>query len=982
MKPGFSPALLSRLRVAVSAVFALAALGGLQGQTNTYTFGTLAGAAPGSADGSGTNARFRGGGGIAVDSAGNFYVADAGNNTIRKITAAGAVTTLAGSPGQSGTRDGTGTDARFNGPAAVAVDGAGNLYVADYGNNTIRRVTPTGAVTTLAGSPGNPGPSGDSADGIGAAAGFFHPNGLAVDGSGNVYVADAGNGTIRKITPAGSVTTLAGVVGVAGTTDGTGTAALFDYPNGVAIGGDGNLYVTDHGANTIRKITPGGAVTTLAGAPGVSGSTDGTGAAARFFELIGVAIDSSGNLYVADNGNNTIRKVTPAGAVTTLAGSPTVTGSTDGEGAAASFFDPYGVAVDPSGNVLATDDTCIRKITPGGSVTTFAGVESSGSSDGLGAAARFLSPFGVAVDASGNAYVADNGNDTIRKVTPAGAVTTLAGSAGQSGNADGTGPAARFNRPAGVAVDGAGNLFVADDGNDTIRKITLSGVVTTFAGTAGISGSSDGTGSASRFRTPYGLAADGSGNLYVADAGNYTIRKVTPSGVVSTFAGTAGVPGNSDGSGSAAMFTGPGGVAADASGNLYVTDGNTIRKITSAGTVTTLAGTPNVFGSADGAGSAASFEGPLGVAADRLGNVFVADSGNNTIREVTPAGTVTTIAGVAGVMGSTDGTGSTALFADPNGVAVDGNGNVYVADLGNNALRLGTRAAPPSVDTGNAWLSNLSARAFLPEGNSPLIAGFVTTGAGSKLLLVRADGPALAGSGVSNFLADPQLTLFSGSAAIAETESWSENLASVFSQVGAFALSPGSHDDALLQSVAPGAYTAQVVSQAGNSGVVLAEIYDADTGAPANRLVNISARAQVGAGANILIGGFAVEGTTDETLLIRAVGPALTPLGVAGALGEPVLTLRNSDGAVIAANTGWGNQVVAGSGADSTGPTATVLQSATSTVFLQAGAFALPPGSADSAMIVSLPPGTYTAQVSGANGTTGVALVEIYEIHL
>jgi sugar lactone lactonase YvrE len=310
-------ALWSRSRTVALAALTMAVADEIRAQTG-YDFVTLAGVSPGNVDGLGAAARFRGGGSIAVDGQGNLFVADADNDTIRKVTPAGAVTTLAGSPGMTGTADGPGPAARFNAPAGIAVDATGNAYVADYGNNTIRKISPVGVVSTLAGSPGNPGPSGDSADGTGSAAGFFHPGGLAVDISGNVFVSDTGNGTLRKITPAGVVTTLAGVVGVAGSTDGTGMAALFEYPSGMAIDGSGNLYVADDGAKTIRKVTPSGAVTTLAGTANKIGSADGTGAAASFTDPLGIAVDSTGNVFVADNGNDTIRKVTAAGAVTTL----------------------------------------------------------------------------------------------------------------------------------------------------------------------------------------------------------------------------------------------------------------------------------------------------------------------------------------------------------------------------------------------------------------------------------------------------------------------------------------------------------------------------------------------------------------------------------------------------------------------------------------------------------------------------------------
>jgi sugar lactone lactonase YvrE len=267
------------------------------------------------------------------------------------------------------------------------------------------------AVTTLAGY-GTQG----SADGTGSTATFFYPAGVAVDASGNVLVADSYNTMIRKITPAGVVTTLAGSV-TAGSIDGTGTAASFEGPTGVAVDASGNVLVADSYNNKIRKITPGGVVTTLAGS-GLVGSDDGTGTAATFLRPVGVAVDSSGNVYGADLNNNKIRKVTSAGVVTTLAGSGG-TGSTDGPGTVATFNYPTGIAVDSSGNVYVGDSASnkIRKVTSAGVVTTLAGSGGNGSADGTAAAATFNYPTGVAVDSSGNVYVGDSANNKIRKIT-------------------------------------------------------------------------------------------------------------------------------------------------------------------------------------------------------------------------------------------------------------------------------------------------------------------------------------------------------------------------------------------------------------------------------------------------------------------------------------------------------------------------------------------------------------------------------------
>ena len=345
-------------------------------------------------------------------------------------------------------------------------------------------------------------------------------------------------------------------------------------------------------------------VSTLAGS-GTAGSADGTGATAQFKQPYNLTTDFLGNVFVADQGNFRIRKISPAGVVSTYAGSG-VSGSLDGAVAAAEFAGPSGVAVDASLNVFVTDFHQVREISlsSAGGVYTMAGNGTAGLIDGTGAAAQFNSPDGIAVDPAGNVYIADQVNQRIRIMTPSGTVSSFAGSIG--GFRDGTLVTARFNAPTGLAFDRSGNVYVADQINQRIRKITPAGVVSTIAGN-GIRGYVEGPGSGAEFRYPTSVAVDGSGNVYVADVENYCIRKITPGGAVSTLAGS-GTPGFADNTGAAAQFAFPEGIALDVFGNIYVADKNNhrIRKVTPGGVVSTLAGTGKP-GYADGAGNTAQF---------------------------------------------------------------------------------------------------------------------------------------------------------------------------------------------------------------------------------------------------------------------------------------------------------------------------------------------------------------------------------------
>jgi sugar lactone lactonase YvrE len=656
-----------------------AILAAILAAVSSLTFTTLAGA-PGavvnSQDGTGTAAQFDAPRGVAVDRSGNIYIADTRNNTIRKVTPSGTVTTLAGSAGSEGLANGAGTAARFNEPFGIAVADDGTVYVADNSNNAIRKITAEGVVSTFAGGTGA-----GSNDGTGTSARLDEPRAIALDTSGTLYVADYDNHTIRKITAAGVVTTVAGRADEPGNADGNGTSASFRGPMGIAVDAAGVIYVGDTGNHSIRRIGTNGAVTTLT----LSGQT--------ISEPRGIVIASSGALLVADYGAHCIRSISSSGVVTTVAGSVNSPGTADGAAASARFHYPSAVALTTSGTMFVadTENDTLRSMSASGAVTTLAGAAGRvNTADGKGANARFDDPFAIAVDANGVTFVADSAAHVIRRVAADGTVTTYAGTPGAYGIDDGTGLNARFYSPSGVAVDSAGTVYVADSGNSTIRKIAAGGIVTTFAGLGRTRGSADATGTSARFETPFGIAVGPNGNVYVSDSAANTIRKITAAGVVTTLAGRAGSSGNTDGAGSAARFTVPYAVAVDAAGTVFVVDhGNhTIRKVTADGTVTTLAGTAGTAGSTNGRGAAATFRYPSGVAVDRSGTVFVADTDNHLIRAIATDGEVTTVGG-SGATGSTDGTGTTARFFNPKGVAADTSGRIYVADLSNHTVRVG-----------------------------------------------------------------------------------------------------------------------------------------------------------------------------------------------------------------------------------------------------------------------------------------------------
>ena len=641
---------------------------------------------------------------MALDRAGNLYIAEWNNNRIRKVNSAGVISTVAGTGTAGFSGDGgAATAAQLSNPQDVALDAAGNLYIADVNNNRIRKVDSSGNISTVAGGGSSLGDGGAA-----TAAQLGAPRSVALDGAGNLYIADWSDHRIRKVDSSGNISTVAGT-GTQGFSGdgGAATAAQLNSPWDVAVDGSGNLYIADRNNNRIRKVDSSGNISTVAGTGTAGFSGDGAAAtAAQLQNPQGVALDGSGNLYITDRGNERIRKVDSSGNISTVAGNGTAGfGGDSGAATAAQLSDPSGgVALDGSGNLYIVDrgNHRIRKVDSDGNISTVAGRE------------QLSNPYGVAPDGSGNLYIADTGNHRIYKVNSAGVISTVAGSgtAGYSGDG-GAAVAAQLNFPRGVAPDGSGNLYIADTWNSRIRKVNSAGTITTVAGdgTAGFSG--DGAAAtAARLSYPSGVVLDGAGNLYIADWQNGRIRKVDTAGIITTVAGDGGVGFSGDGgAATAAQLSGPRGVAVDGSGNLYIADysNHRIRKVNSAGVISTVAGSGTAGFSGDGgAAMAAQLNFPSGVALDALGNLYIAEWVNHRIRKIATVpgfsagilstGVITTVAGDGtGGYGGDGGTAVAAQLRSPTGVALDGSGNLYIADTHNNRIRkVGPPPPPPA----------------------------------------------------------------------------------------------------------------------------------------------------------------------------------------------------------------------------------------------------------------------------------------------
>lgn len=631
---------------------------------------------------------------VATDAAGNVYIADTYNHRIRRVSTAGTITTVAGNGTSGFSGDGgPATSSRLRFPEGVWVDTTGALYIADTGNHRVRLVTTAGTISTIAGT-GSAGFSGDG--GPGTAAQLNAPKDITTDAAGNLYIADNENHRIRRVGGAGIITTYAGngVEGYAG--DGAAaTDARLNDPTGVAINTNtGSLYISDRDNHRIRQVSTAGTITTYVG--------NGTAGDLNHAQLSKSKINSperimySSALYIADTGNQKVKVVSAANAISTLAGSGVRGFSGDGGAASAATLDePSGVTWS-EGFVYVADsgNHRVRRFRDDvGVISTFAGRTHFGGDGGAGTNAALNRPFGLATDPAGNVLIADTENHRVRRLS-GGTITTFggAGTPGFSGDG-GSATSAQMNSPYDVAADGAGNVYVADTLNHRVRKIDAAGTITTVAGTGVLGFAGDGgAATAARLHYPIGLDLDAAGNLYIADYGNHRVRRVDTSGTISTVAGNGtGTYCGDGGAATSACLENPTDVEVDDAGILFIADyGNArVRKVTT-GTIRTVAGNGSMFTSGDGgAATSAGVPTPVGVGVDGAGNLFIASSNAGRIRKVDLAGAISTVAGTGTFGFSGDGGPATlGELAFPARVALDPAGNFYVADVYNNRVRM------------------------------------------------------------------------------------------------------------------------------------------------------------------------------------------------------------------------------------------------------------------------------------------------------
>lgn len=638
---------------------------------------------------------------LAMGPDGSLYVLTQSPAAVYRRAPNGVLTLVGGSQDERGFSGdgGPATQAYFRSPRGIAVDAAGNVYLADTDNYRIRRIAAgTGLVTTVAGT-GAQETSGDG--GPASAAGLYDPTALAFDASGNLYIAQGGQWRIRKIDTNGDISTFAGADGWSvGGDGGQAIDAILGEINDMAFSADGALYFTVTNDNLVRRIASNGVITTIAG----NGVWDDTGdggdaVAASLNNPAGIAVDAAGNVYVATNYGFKVRRIGTDGKIATFAGGGAPAGNGDGGLATDALLTaPFGLVLDADGNLYIADTEAHRVRQVDGDTGVIQTMVGNGyafySGDGGPATrAQFHSPTDVLVADDGTMYISENGNQRIRKVAPNGTVTTLAGTGTNGYNGDNI-PAstAQLDSPRNLCFDPDGNLVFCDSVSNRVRKIDLStGIITTLAGTGNWGFAGDGLQAVdAELANPRGVAYDASGSLYIGDNGNNRVRRVDGAGVITTIAGTGNsgpTDDGNDGDDGDPLLANLGSIrdlTIDPDGHLVLAVGNMVRKIDlEAGTITAVAGAPTSgFGGMGGLATAATLDYVVGVDYDSQGNLYIAAQDNYRVLRVTPAGIIGVIAGNGNEgAGGDGGSPLSASFDYLMGIDVDSQGRVYVADM-------------------------------------------------------------------------------------------------------------------------------------------------------------------------------------------------------------------------------------------------------------------------------------------------------------
>jgi sugar lactone lactonase YvrE len=924
--------------------------------------------------------------GLARDSVGNLYVSDQTNNIVVKIAPSGTLTVFAGNGAPEYSGDGgPALQAGLHSPNFIVVDSSDNLYIADLENNRVRRVTPAGMISTFAG--GGSDVNQPPVEGIAATSTFVSPNGLTIDSAGNVYVSDGNHKTVRKIRTDGTVVTVAGngVQGFSGD-GGPATSASIAFATGLAVDLGGNLYIADKDTHRIRKVTTDGIIQTIAGTGQCCYSGDGGLAVnAVLGQPNGLFPDTAGNLYFADMAVNVVRKISTDGKIATIIGTGAYGFSGDGGQALnATFKSIFDILMATAGNSYVTDkfNNRVRKIDSSGTITTIAG-NGTGNSFGDGGPATSAGlnrPGGVVFDANSNMYIADTLNQKIRKVTKEGVISTIAGT-GASGFSGDNGPAvnAMLNEPRSVAADSSGNIYISDFQNSRIRKIDKNGIISTYAGNGDCCNNSLGDGGAAITASIGGIrsiAVDSAGNLYISDQGHARIRKVDTSGIIATIAGNGQFGYGGDGGPATSASINPYAVAVESDGSVYISgplaNPSQVRKVDPQGIITRFAGdfgqSCNLNGPQPCLATQVTLESCINVAFDGHGGYFVGSEGFSLVTRVASDNTMSFLVGndQGGSQGfrGDGGPALTALLAIPEALATDSAGDLYIADTNNDRIRK-VSFHPQGL------VGNVSTRLPVGTGDNVLIEGFIVQGpAGStKKIIVRAIGPSLAPFGITDALPNPTLEIHdsnNGNAIVAMNDDWKVTqvggliTADQSAEIAASGFKPGNDlESAIIANLAPGSYTA-VVRGSGNSvGTAVVDAYDLSPASSA-KLANIATRGLVQPGDKLMIAGFVVQGAPVKAL-VKAVGPSLAAFGVTNALPDTTLQLRDVNGAIVVQNDDW--KVRTDGSSQQAEIEATGLQ---------------PTNDLEAAVLTTLQPGQYTAQVRGKPESTGTGVVQVY----